>query len=62
MRLRTLSEAECYARCYGARSEERVSVVRLVPQATSFSSGSGEGIRALFEQRLDVRGPEQEAA
>lgn len=62
MRLRTLSEAECYARCYGARSEERVSVVRLVPQPTAFSSGSGEGIRALFEQRLDARGPEQEAA
>jgi hypothetical protein len=62
MRLRTLSEAECYARCYGARSEERVSVVHLAPQPTSFSSGSGEGIRALFEHRLDARGPEQEAA
>jgi hypothetical protein len=62
MRLRTLSEAECYARCYGARSEERVSVVRLVPQPTSFSSGAGDDLRALFEQRLDARGPEQEAA
>ena len=29
MRLRTLSEAECYARCYGGRSDERVNVVRL---------------------------------
>lgn len=62
MRLRTLSEAECYARCYGARSEERVSVVRLVSRPTAFSSASGEGIRERFEQRLDVRGPEQEAA
>jgi hypothetical protein len=62
MRLRTLSEAECYARCYGGRSEERVSVIRLLPQPTAFSPGSGEGIRALFERRLDARGPEQEAA
>ena len=30
MRLRTLSEAECYARCYGGRGEERVSFVRTV--------------------------------
>ncbi len=28
MRLRTLSEAECYARCYGSRGEERVSYAR----------------------------------
>ena len=29
MRLRPLTEAECYARCYGGRHEERVSVVQL---------------------------------
>src|SRR5947208_2772505 len=29
MRLRTLSEAECYARCYGGLSDERVTVLRL---------------------------------
>jgi hypothetical protein len=28
MRLRTLSEAECYARCYGGRAEERVTFVK----------------------------------
>ena len=27
MRLRPLTEAECYARCYGGRREESVSVV-----------------------------------
>src|SRR5690242_5252063 len=35
MRLRTLSEAECYARCYGAHSRERVSGVRLLPPPAS---------------------------
>ena len=29
MRLRTLSEAECYTRCYGGMRGERVSVVRV---------------------------------
>ncbi|HZQ15625.1 MAG TPA: hypothetical protein VFA82_02520 [Gaiellaceae bacterium] len=62
MRLRTLSEAECYARCYGARSEERVSVVRRVPHSPRSFSRFGEGIRERFEQRLDARGPEREAA
>ena len=30
MRLRPLSEAECYSRCYGGRRGDRVSVVRVV--------------------------------
>jgi hypothetical protein len=60
MRLRTLSEAECYARCYGGRSEERVSVVRLLPSSDSRAS-AGEQLRELFEERLDARGPEDEA-
>ena len=29
MRLRTLSEAECYTRCYGGLRGDRVSVVRV---------------------------------
>jgi len=62
MRLRTLSEAECYARCYGGHSDERVSVVRLVPRRTARPSGLGEQLRERFEERLDVRGPEAEAA
>jgi hypothetical protein len=61
MRLRPLSEAECYARCYGGHGDERVSVVRLA--ATRDAAGArGERLRELFEERLDVRGPEQEAA
>jgi hypothetical protein len=61
MRLRTLSEAECYARCYGGRSDERVSVVRVLPSRDS-TIGRGERLRELFERRLDARGPEAEAA
>jgi hypothetical protein len=30
VRLRVLSEAECYTRCYGGRPGERASVVRIV--------------------------------
>jgi hypothetical protein len=61
MRLRTLSEAECYARCYGGRTDERVSVVRVLRAADSRVS-RGERLRELFERRLDARGPEAEAA
>jgi len=58
MRLRTLTEAECYARCYGGRSDERVTVVRVVPRRQD----AGEEMRRMFEQRLDARDPEAEAA
>ena len=57
MRLRPLSESECYARCYGQRADESVRVVRIEltrrPQRLS-----GEAVRRLFEERLDTREPE----
>jgi hypothetical protein len=62
MRLRTLSEAECYARCYGGHGDERVSVVRLQPRRMDNASARGEHLRQLFEERLDTHGPEREAA
>jgi len=62
MRLRPLSEAECYARCYGGHGDERVSMVRVVPRARSKATGRGEDLRELFEERLDAHGPEAEAA
>jgi hypothetical protein len=62
MRLRTLSEAECYARCYGSHGDERVSVVRRLPSRTALRTARGEQLRELFEERLDARGPEAEAA
>jgi len=62
MRLRTLSEAECYARCYGGHGDLRVSVVRLVPRHSRAWTTSGERLRELFENRLDARPSEAEAA
>jgi hypothetical protein len=62
MRLRALSEAECYARCYGGHTEERVTVVRLLAPRATRPGPSGERLRELFEQRLDGRVLEDEAA
>ena len=60
MRLRPLSEAECYARCYPG-GEDTVRVVKLERRrARSGSSVSGEDLRRRFEERLDAR--EDEAA
>ena len=62
MRLRPLSEAECYARCYGGHGDERVRFVRLLPRRTQRASTRGELMRERFEERLEARGPEAEAA
>lgn len=62
MRLRTLSEAECYARCYGGHSDERVTVVRVPARASRRSTAVGDRLRERFEERLEARGPEAEAA
>ena len=61
VRLRTLSEAECYARCYGGAATERVSVVRLPPGGAPHRRAASE-LRDAVEERLDARGPEAEAA
>jgi hypothetical protein len=61
-RLRSLSEAECYARCYGGHDE----AVRIVQVARPLRSPtvrlSGERLRRLFEDRLDAREAEEAAA
>ena len=62
MRLRPLSEAECYARCYGSRGDESVTVLRAPERAAKESLLAGEQLRALFEERLDTRPSEAEAA
>jgi hypothetical protein len=55
MRLRALSEAECYARCYGT-TDECVRIVRLDPPLPRFPALlSGESLRRLFEERLEDR-------
>ena len=61
-RLRTLSEAECYARCYRGWYST-VLVVRMEPRRRRFpTTVSGEDLRKLLEQRIDARVNEVEAA
>jgi hypothetical protein len=60
-RLRTLSEADCYERCYGWRwAEDTVKVLRREPDPRDDPSEWGERLRHLLELRLDAR--EAEAA
>lgn len=59
-RLRTLSEAECYARCYGWRwADDSVKVLpsRLVQEHDPRRERSerGERLRRLLELRIDAR-------
>jgi hypothetical protein len=57
-RLRTLTEAECYSRCYG-QSEGTVRVVKVPPRLSRYQAlVSGELLRTLFEEKLDSREPE----
>jgi hypothetical protein len=62
-RLRTLSEAECYARCYGGW-DATVSLVKLEPRRPRFATTvTGEELRRALEERLDERlAAEAEAA
>ena len=58
-RLRTLSEAECYERCYGWRyTEDTVKVLSRGAAPPSESGDVGERLRMLLELRLDSREPE----
>jgi hypothetical protein len=58
-RLRTLSEAECYERCYGWRyTEDSVKVLARAGPSESDSRDVGEKLRMLLELRLDAREPE----
>jgi hypothetical protein len=59
-RLRTLSEAECYARCYGWRWEDdsvKVLPSRVVAEhdPRREASARGERLRRLLELRIDAR-------
>jgi hypothetical protein len=55
-RSRSLSEADCYARCYGWRgSDDTVKVLRHEPDPRLDASEAGERIRRLLELRLDAR-------
>lgn len=54
-RLRTLTEAECWARCYGSW-EPTVTIVKLEPRRPRYELRvSGEDLRRGLEARLDAR-------
>jgi hypothetical protein len=53
-RLRTLSEAECYLRCYGG-TDESVKVFRVERPERDETRLTGERLRRLFERKLDLR-------
>jgi hypothetical protein len=58
-RLRTLSEAECYERCYGWRhTEDTVKVLPRAGVAEVEGGDVGERLRMLLELRIDAREPE----
>jgi hypothetical protein len=63
IRLRTLSEDECYARCYRGW-ESTITVVPREPRRPRFpTTVSGEDLRRDLEERLDRRlAAEPEAA
>jgi hypothetical protein len=64
LRLRPLSESECYARLYGDR-ESTVAVIRESEPERPSGGLLGEPLRRLFEEELGIgppRLPEVEAA
>ncbi len=61
MRLRPLSEEECYARCYGGW-EPTVKIVRLEPRRPRYElEVTGEELRRQLEEKLDSRAPDEPA-
>jgi hypothetical protein len=59
--LRTLTEAECYVRCYGGW-DPTVTIVRLEPRRPRYDLAvTGEDLRREFEARIDAR-PDEAAA
>jgi hypothetical protein len=56
-RLRPLSEAECYARCYGGW-DSNVQILRLEPRHPHRALAlEGEALRRRFEELFDARDP-----
>ena len=54
-RLRTLTEAECYARCYGDHAPT-VQTIKLEPRPARYrTTVSGEDLRRSLEERLNQR-------
>jgi len=62
VRLRPLSEAECYARCYGERSDEIVSVVSVQRQQEPPPQPQRNELREFLASWLDRAAPPSEPA
>jgi hypothetical protein len=45
VRLRPLTEAECYARCYGGRQEQSVALVWVEPEKSRPAADQRDGSR-----------------
>jgi hypothetical protein len=59
VKLRPLTEAQCYARCYGETGRgDTVRVIHAERRPRGGASVSGESLRRAFEERLDAREPE----
>jgi hypothetical protein len=59
-RLRTLTEDECWARCYGSW-DPTVTLVKLEPRRPRYELAvTGEDLRRGLEARLDARADELE--
>jgi hypothetical protein len=59
VRLRPLTEAECYARCYGGRREEVSSFFRILQPEEVRTPATAEKLRELFEGRPAATEPGQ---
>jgi hypothetical protein len=61
IRLRTLTESECYVRCYGGW-DPTVKVVKAEPSRPRYElSVTGEDLRRDFEARIDARPDDADA-
>jgi hypothetical protein len=58
VRLRPLTEAEAYARCYG-EGDDNVRSVKIQRRPRYELRVSGEDLRQAFEQRLEKREPDE---
>jgi hypothetical protein len=62
VRLRPLTEAECYARCYGGRREETVSFFHVSSDSDARRADTGEQLEEAFEPALSAGEIGKEAA
>jgi len=51
VRLRALSEAECYTRCYGGKPGERISLIRVLTSAERREAQSRRRARLDSQER-----------